>query len=136
MNPMRLRQTLQMVAAALLVGGLLLLLRVEGERPRPAEPGPSPSPGAEWTADARQEVLTTVLLGALPPPTKDQLRPPCDPDIHVELNGACWIPLALPRCPEGKAFSHEGRCYARAFKAARAPLPSSGEPRGQPVADP
>ena len=64
----------------------------------------------------------TGIAEALPKePFKGQMRPPCVPYTHVEINGACWVPhAAKPPCPVG-TYLHEGKCYMPIFNAAPPP---------------
>jgi hypothetical protein len=89
-----------------------------------------------WTTDAAGAMpLVSILIpGKLPPPDPRQRRPPCDPDLHVEMEKACWVPLDVKPCPAGKAVMHEGRCFAPAMRAER--TPTTGEPRAPTVASP
>jgi hypothetical protein len=84
--------------------------------------------------------LATTALQELPATIQGQALPPCEPDLERRLKDACWIPLDVSPCPKGKAFVNDrgpeadGKCYARAMKAARSP--TSGEPRPHAIADP
>jgi hypothetical protein len=75
-----------------------------------------------------------AMLGRLPDGVETQRKPPCDPDAEASIGGWCWIPLDAKPCPKGKAFEHEGKCYLRALRAARAP--TTGAPSTPPVAAP
>lgn len=104
----------------------------------PRLPPPSEELTQDWTSDTSQPLrFAAMALGKLPPDDdRRQLRAPCDTDMYVEMDGRCWLPLALDPCPNKKgAFQHEGKCYARALKAQG--IPTSGEqPRPLGVADP
>lgn len=85
--------------------------------PSPLEPA---VPLQEWTVDAgTRPLLTSMVLKRLPPVDPRQRLAPCDKEMEVEMEGACWIPLDLDPCPEGKAIKHNGRCYGRALNASR-----------------
>lgn len=44
-------------------------------------------------------------------PYKGQRRPPCVPEVEVEIIGACWIPHKLEApCPK-ELHEHQGKCY-------------------------
>lgn len=84
--------------------------------------------------------LATAAIAELPVAIHSQRVPPCDPDLERPIRGACWVPVDVEPCPRGKAYVHDngpgadGKCYARAMKAARSP--TSGDPRSGSVADP
>jgi hypothetical protein len=125
--------------AALIIGGIVLVVHGYPSRPL-GEALAVPLPNLEqaqqeWTTAAPVASFATMTnAGKLPAVDNRQLLAPCDPDLYVTINGACWIPLALEKCPKGKAFEHEGKCYARALRAER--VPQSGEPRASSVANP
>lgn len=142
-----LRVVLPVAAVALLVvavtpGALLVLTqRAEPVVARPA----APDAASSWAVDltpAALSALAQTAIGSLPSPTPGQRQPPCDPDLERELKGACWIPVAVDRCPPGKAFVNDdgpkadGGCYTRSMRAARVPTPTSGEVRHAGVAGP
>ena len=136
-----LQVSVPIVAFAFLVGGVVLLIRYPGQpltvQQPPAEARPS------FAVDLHSVVLASAAgahAGALPEALPDQRKPPCDPDLERELRGACWLPMAVERCPPGKAFLNDqgpradGKCYTRSMRAARSP--TSGEPRTGSIADP
>lgn len=88
------------------------------------------APPLDWTTDGSTlapQVLTGFYLGKLPKPDPRQRTAPCDKEAEAEINGVCWIALDAkpPKCPKGRAWSHEdGKCYAPVLRAA--PVPSSG----------
>lgn len=74
-----------------------------------------------------------AALAKLPPPAPNQLKAPCDPDLEEEINGYCWTPLAVERCPPEKAcWTHNGKFYQRVLRVQR--VPQSGEVRAGNVA--
>lgn len=78
-------------------------------------------------------VLASIVTAALPPPAPNQLKAPCDPDLEEEINGYCWTPLAVERCPAEKScYTHKGRYYQRVLRVQR--VPQSGEVRAGNVA--
>jgi len=121
-------------AAALAVG--ILLYSSDTHRGPPRPPTSSPIDGAlplqQWATDTVPHFISSSITGALPAPDPRQRKPPCDPDMERAIEGSCWIPVDVKPCPKGKAWEHEGQCYARALNAAR--LPSSGEFRPSNVA--
>lgn len=130
-----------LLAFALALGGAVLLIRYPEQPPPRVAPAEDVTPA--WAVDVRGAALSSVgrvVLGSLPEPLSRQRRPPCDPDLERELRGACWLPVAVDRCPRGKAYVNDegpladGRCYARSMQAA--PEPTSGEPQRASVAGP
>lgn len=101
-------------------------------QPPPRMPAPYAleAPPLDWTTDGSNlapQVLTGFYLGKLPKPDPRQRTAPCDREAEAEINGVCWIALDAkpPKCPKGRAWSHEdGKCYAPVLRAA--PVPSSG----------
>jgi hypothetical protein len=93
-----------------------------------------------WTADTGNvaSLAWAALRGVLPPPDPRQKRAPCDPEVGEEdIGGVCWIRLAVEKCPAGKAFPHNGKCYWRALRPEPLPRePTSGDGRPLGVADP
>lgn len=50
-------------------------------------------------------------------PYKGQKRPPCNPNVEVEIMGACWVPHKRKApCPE-ELYEHQGECYTTAMLA-------------------
>ena len=60
-------------------------------------------------------------------PFKSQALPPCNTsEMQVEINGGCWLELALkPPCSANYA-DHQGKCYIPVHK--KEPLPQSNQP--------
>lgn len=139
----KLRVSLPLFAIALLVGGAVLLIRYPEQSRRTVERTAAAEESMIWAVDLRPALLSSVgsaVTGALPSPLEGQRRPPCDQEVERELRGACWVPVAVDRCPKGKAFvndegpASDGRCYIRSMQAARAP--TSGDVQRASVADP
>ena len=124
--------TIGLLATATVLGALTIPMPHKQEAPTPALDAPTPL--QEWTTADAGVLALRVVLGKLPPPDPRQRKAPCDPDLNVEINGYCWIPLAVEKCPKGKAFEHEGKCYAYSLESKR--VPQSGEPRYPGVAEP
>lgn len=138
-----LKLSLPLFAFALLVGGAVVLIRYPDQPHQAMQPPTNAEAPPAWAVDLSPTVLSSMRAaasGALPEPLEGQRRPPCDPDLERELRGACWIPVAVERCPPGKAFVNDsgpradGKCYSRSMQAARGP--TSGEPRTGSIADP
>ena len=55
-------------------------------------------------------------------PFSDQAKAPCKPNLHeVEVNGGCWLELALrPPCGENYA-EYQGKCYVPVSARSRKP---------------
>lgn len=111
-------------------------------RPEPAAVAP-PDVVPSWSvnmAPSAFSALTQEVVRALPSPIDSQRLPPCDHDLEREIKGACWVPVDVERCPPGKAYVNDdgakadGKCYARAMRAAR--TPTSGDVRHAGVAGP
>jgi hypothetical protein len=69
------------------------------------------------------DVGPTAISYPLPAkPFSDQAKAPCKPNLHeVEVNGGCWLELALrPPCGENYA-EHQGKCYVPVSARSRKP---------------
>lgn len=73
----------------------------------------------------------SVIAYPLPAkPFSDQAKAPCKPNLHeVEVNGGCWLELALrPPCGENYA-EYQGKCYVPVSARSRKPRePQSIQP--------
>lgn len=120
--------------AAAVAIGVVMLWSSDTHRapPRPPPVVDGALPLQEWATDTVPHFLSSSIAGVLPAPDPRQRKPPCDPDMERAIEGACWIPVDVKPCPKGKAFEHDGQCYARALNPAR--TPTSGEPRPSNVA--
>lgn len=78
-----------------------------------------------------------AALGGLPEPGPNQVRAGeegCNLDDFEVHNGGCWLQTSkTPPCPATQ-WEHEKRCWFPVARAAR--VPTSGELRPRPVADP
>lgn len=71
------------------------------------------------------DVGTAAISYPLPEkPFSDQAKVPCKPNLHeVEINGGCWLELALrPPCGENYA-EYRGKCYVPVSSSSRKPRP-------------
>lgn len=115
------------------IGAVALWAGTQGPIPK-GNPLPSPSPASpqaplQYTTDSRIPwAVSTLVVGKLPPPIKDQYKAPCSTDVEREIAGYCWIPIDVKPCPEGKAWTHEGdgKCYLRAMRFPK--KPNAGDP--------
>lgn len=79
------------------------------------------------TGDVGPAVITYPLPEK---PFSDQAKAPCKPNLHeVEINGGCWLELALrPPCGENYA-EYRGKCYVPVSARSRKPRePQSVQP--------
>jgi hypothetical protein len=83
-----------------------------------SQPGESPS-----FTDGR-DLSTKAIAYPMPEkPFKEQRKPPCMPELEVEIRGGCWIQAAQTApCPRGSA-EYQGKCYVAVKKPD--PVPSS-----------
>jgi hypothetical protein len=111
--------------------GLLSILSTQAQ-------APASELEQRWTAGPGvASMAVEVVRGALPSPDPRQRKAPCDPDVEHELNGYCWVPIAVWPCPKGKTWEHAGKCYQRALRVEKLPRdPTSGEGRSLGLADP
>lgn len=125
---------LVVLAVVLPTGAWVALGDSRGTPPVGPVPTPASPPVAFQSSTASAFPPVLAMVGRLPQGSETQKKPPCDPDLEEAIGEWCWIPLDAKPCPERKAFEHNGKCYIRALRAARAP--SSGEPHLAPVAAP
>jgi len=120
---------------------LLVVLLLRPSTPPAATPTPwlaTPEEVAQFAPDAGvgEEALTSaqdvpkVMLPALlsfgrPMPSKpypNQRRPPCEPRVEREINGACWVVVGTERPPCGdRMFDWEDRCYLASYNEGQQP---------------
>ncbi|EPX55856.1 hypothetical protein D187_008111 [Cystobacter fuscus DSM 2262] len=110
-------------AGVALTVGLALLLW-----PRAPEHSPARNPLGESPSFTDGKDLSTGAI-AYPMPEKpfsEQRKPPCMPELEVEIRGGCWVQAAQTApCPRGSA-EYQGKCYVAVKKPD--PVPRSVQP--------
>lgn len=108
-------------------GAFLLASAVLLYCPRPKKQAAIPLEEGFWVVDLRQSGQGALRAGQRATgPVEGQKRPPCDPDIEVEVAKACWWPhLKRPPCPK-PLYEGNGLCLGPVMAAKR--VPTSIEP--------
>jgi hypothetical protein len=86
--------------------------------------------GAPTLVDTGDVGPATITYPLPAKPFSDQAKAPCKPNLHeVEINGGCWLELALrPPCGENYA-DYQGKCYVPVSARSRKPRePQSIQP--------
>lgn len=101
---------------------------------------PKASPAQRWTAGTgtMAALANAAVRGVLPPPDPRQKLAPCDSEVgEEEIEGACWLRLAVEKCNDRKAYPYKGKCYWRALRPEPLPRePTSGDGLPLGIADP
>ncbi len=143
----------KLAARLALVGGFLMLVlpcvllqrnvhltevpstEPQGEAQAPEKPDGGTSLGEEAVASVtpaeKPPVSGERLTRDLPTePLPGQKRPPCNYQLAVVINGACWrqIEAATAPCDANFEYEHQGHCYYPLFKKAER-VPTSEEPK-------
>ncbi len=111
------------LAGVALAAGLALLLwpRTSDQSLTRSRPGESPS-----FTDGKDLSSGAIAYPMPEKPFKEQRKPPCMPELEVEIRGGCWVQAAQTApCPRGSA-EYQGKCYVAVKKPD--PVPSSVEP--------
>jgi hypothetical protein len=126
----------RLIVPGAVVVGLAALVLVPAQLQHAPLPAPMPQvPLQAASVGAVPHAFSSVIQGGLPPPGPNQKRAEeCDLEHFEVHSGGCWLATEKkPPCPRGQ-WEHERRCWFPVAHAAR--VPTSGEPRPVPVADP
>ncbi|WP_084736256.1 hypothetical protein [Cystobacter ferrugineus] len=110
-------------AGVALAAGLVLLLWPRA--PDPLETGATP--GESLLFSNGQDLSANAIAYPMPEtPFKEQRKPPCMPELEVEVRGGCWIlHTKTAPCPRSSA-EYQGKCYVPVKKPD--PVPRSIQP--------
>lgn len=69
-----------------------------------------------------EDLIPGVIAYPMPDkPFNEQAKPPCKPELEVEIRGGCWLPhVKTAPCPPGSA-EYQGKCYVAVKKSERPP---------------